>query len=119
MPFLEIRRDSGYADHIRAYNVELDGITIGKLKDGEIKQFAVLPGPHRLRMKVDWCGSKTAYFTAIEKEKTVFYVKSGLRGAKVFASAWFALFEQDSWIVLTQDNSEPMQTTNEYPMRAV
>jgi quinol monooxygenase YgiN len=56
MPILEIRRDSGYADRIRAYEVWVDDAAVGKIRDGEVKQFTVSSGDHELRIKIDWRG---------------------------------------------------------------
>jgi hypothetical protein len=53
VPLLEIRRDSGYADRVRAYEVWIDGAVVGEIRDGEVKQFPVASGDHELRIKID------------------------------------------------------------------
>jgi len=57
---LTVVRDSGYADRLRAYKIVLDGVVIGMIGNGETKTFPIVPGPHSLSLKIDWCGSKPA-----------------------------------------------------------
>ena len=38
MPLVTIIRDAGYVDRLRAYQVMIDGQTVGELKNGENKQ---------------------------------------------------------------------------------
>jgi hypothetical protein len=54
---IEFKRESRLKDAIRAYQVELDGEVIGKINRGESVGFDIQPGRHRLRLKIDWCGS--------------------------------------------------------------
>ena len=100
MPILEIRRDSGYADRLRAYGVVVDGVKIGAIRNGETKQFPVSAGQHELRMKMDWCGSAPAYFDASEGRVVVFQANSAMRGAAIFASLYYATFGRNEYIDL-------------------
>lgn len=100
MASLTIVRDSGYADRVRKYKVVIDGAVAGFISSGETKEFAVSPGRHSLYMKIDWCGSKPVEFTATDQDKLTFQAKSNLRGFKIFASLWYAIFDRDSYILL-------------------
>jgi hypothetical protein len=102
LALLEIVRDSGYADALRAYKVIVDGNTSGEIRDGETKKFPVSSGQHDLSLKIDWCGSRTIRFTIADGEVRTFDAKSNLRGPKVLAPLWYALFAWGSWIVLTE-----------------
>jgi len=51
------RRKAVWRDLVRAYVVTIDGQPVGKLSSGEQKSFALTPGPHEVRMTIDWCGS--------------------------------------------------------------
>jgi len=62
MTTIELERGKGYGDAGRAYRVELDGKPIGRIQAGESLTFEVLPGRHRLRLRIDWCGSNPLEF---------------------------------------------------------
>jgi hypothetical protein len=79
MPLLEIRRDRGYADRLKRYEVWVDDSVVGELRDGEVKQFPVASGEHELRIKIDWCGSRPVMFSISEEGLAASDVKSGLR----------------------------------------
>ena len=102
MALLRIARDSGYADHFRAYKVVVDGETAGEIRDGETKEFSISGGRHNLTLRIDWCGSKTIEFAVVEGEIVTFDARSNLRGPKLFATLWHALFAWSSWIILTE-----------------
>jgi len=104
--FLTIVRDSGYADPLRAYRVFVDGKEIGKVGNGETKTFPVNPGAHRLALKIDWCGSKAVEFTAADGASMSFQVRSNLRGARILAALWYALFAWNSWLLLERTTSD-------------
>ena len=53
------RQKAVWRDRARAYSVNIDGRRVGKLASGETATFALLPGPHKVRMKIDWCGSQS------------------------------------------------------------
>ncbi len=98
---LKLVRDSGYADRLRAYKVVLDGKEAGKIGDGETIEFPISAGQHSLSLKIDWCGSNTIQFTVLEGDVIAFNAKSNLRGPRIWATLWCALFARDSWIVLS------------------
>jgi hypothetical protein len=99
---LRIVRDSGYADRLRAYTVTIDGNNAGEIKNGETKDFPITPGQHVLALKIDWCGSNTVEFHATDEDVITFDARSNLRGSKLVASIWHALFAWNSWIVLNR-----------------
>jgi hypothetical protein len=102
---LRITRDSGYADAVRAYQVIVDGKSVGNLKAAETKQFAVSAGPHNLSLKIDWCGSNTIQFTVAEADDLTFHAKSNLRGSKLWNALWHVIFARDSYLLLEQGSS--------------
>ena len=60
---LRLRREhSRWADRARMYQVVLDDVIIGDIRNGESQTFQISPGSHRLRLKVDWVGSPEARF---------------------------------------------------------
>lgn len=52
------REPAAWIDRARSYTVQIDGQAVGKVVNGETVEFKLSPGPHRVRMKVDWCGSR-------------------------------------------------------------
>jgi hypothetical protein len=61
---IRIKRDSGYADRLRAYKVVLDGDVIAEIRNGQQLDLDVPPGRHRLQLKIDWCRSNCVDFEA-------------------------------------------------------
>jgi hypothetical protein len=106
MPLLEISRDSGYADRARSYTVVIDGIAVGKVRNGETKQFEVSAGDHELRMKIDWCGSRPIHFSVPEGGVASFNARSGLRDSGSLGALGHAFFARDSWVILTPAEQE-------------
>jgi hypothetical protein len=53
------RPPGGWTDRARKYGVHVDGEERGKLGHGETLDLAVEPGSHAVRLKVDWCSSRT------------------------------------------------------------
>jgi hypothetical protein len=84
---INIKRESTYADKLRSYNVELDGVIIGEIADGESKAFQVEPGEHTLRLKIDWLKSNEVQFEASD-DVIEFICSNGLGGVK----DWFVIF---------------------------
>jgi hypothetical protein len=109
MASLTIERDSGYADRIRAYQVIVDGTKVGEVRNGETKQFFITPGQHQFWLKIDWCGSKTVDFTVSEGDEIRFCAKSNLRGIRVLAAVWYALFDRNSYLLLERKANSSSQ----------
>ena len=104
MAVLKIARDSGYADRARAYQVILDGHKIGEIKNGWTQRFPVTPGQHRIWLKIDWCGSKEITFAIAENDEITLQAKSNLRGFKVMAALWYAIFDRRSYLMLERSS---------------
>jgi hypothetical protein len=102
MPILEIRRDSGYADRLRAYEVLVDSAVVGELRDGEVKQFPIATGDHELRIKIDWCGSIPVKFNVGEGEVAAFEANSALRGGAIMGALWRALVARNTYVKLNR-----------------
>ena len=99
MAVMKIVRDSGYADGGRNY-VILDGNKVGKIANGETREFPISNGQHDLSLKIDWCGSRIIRFTAAEGDVLTFDAKSNLRGPAVVGALGRSLFARNSWISL-------------------
>ena len=61
--YVEVKRDANlWRDRIRAYRIFLDGTEAGRVRRGATCRLAVPPGPHRLRMAIDWGRSREVGF---------------------------------------------------------
>ncbi len=99
-----VQRGTSYADRLRDYQLELDGVVIGRVSRESSLTVQVQPGRHRLRAKIDWCSSNTVTFEAADNETVVFDVASSLQGWRV-VGALFALFAPRRWLTLQRVGS--------------
>lgn len=44
-------------DRLRKYRILIDGSRVGTIGPGEVVDFPLAPGPHRLKIRIDWCAS--------------------------------------------------------------
>lgn len=58
MAKIRIRRTNEWMNKFRQISVYLDNQKIGIVLSGETKEFDVPTGQHKVRAKIDWCGSK-------------------------------------------------------------
>ena len=56
------REHANWADIARAYKVIIDGVEVGDIKNGEIKEYELNEGFHSLQLKIDWCSSQAESF---------------------------------------------------------
>jgi hypothetical protein len=84
---LTIHRLGGrYRDAARAYKVLVDGQETGKIKSGNSENYALAPGNHVVRMKVDWCRSQDVEVTVPEGGAVELRCKPS-------AGAWRAIYD--------------------------
>lgn len=99
---LRIKRDSGYADRLRAYKVVLDGNIVGELKNGQQIEIDVSNGKHELYIKIDWCRSNTVEFESDGNKNLEFECGSSLRGFKILLSIVYITFLRNKYIWLNK-----------------
>lgn len=97
MATLTLRRDAGWADKIRDYRIIIDGAEVGRLREGAELRCSVGSGQHVLEARIDWCGSKRLHLDVGSGDLVVF-VRSALRGWRVFLSLYYALFDRRGWL---------------------
>jgi hypothetical protein len=68
MPNLRIIRSAEFSNRIRSFRLYLDGTKIGDIANGEIKDFEITPGRHRLIAKIDWTTSNEIEFEVAEQD---------------------------------------------------
>jgi hypothetical protein len=97
---LNIKRESGYADKLRSYEVELDGTTIGEIADGESKSFKIGSGAHTLRLKISWASSNKVNFVSTRNGKVNFRCASRMKGARAWLAIIYVLLLPHKYIEL-------------------
>jgi len=98
---IRIKRDSGYADRLRAYKIVLDGNVVGEINNGQQLELNVTPGKHRLNLKIDWCRSNILDFE-MNGNTIEFECGSNLRGIKVLLSILYVTFLRSQYIWLNR-----------------
>ena len=58
MATIRINRSDEWMNSARKYGIYIDNEKVGTISRKEIKEFSVQPGKHKVRAKIDWCGSK-------------------------------------------------------------
>lgn len=91
MPILRINRKSEFFYKLRNYDIHIDGVKCGKVKNGEIKDFEVTEGKHTVRARVDWAGSEEVTLDFKEGDIKSLEV-GGLKYANEFVYAGIILF---------------------------
>ena len=96
---IRIKRDSGYADRLRAYKVVLDSNIVGEIRNGQQIELKVTPGKHRLQLKIDWCCSNIVDFEMSDCDME-FQCGSNLRGFKILLAIVYVavLYDQYIWL---------------------
>jgi hypothetical protein len=96
---IRIKRDSGYADRLRAYKVVLDGTIVGDIRNGQQLELKVAPGKHRLQLKIDWGSSNMVDFEINDRDLE-FQCGSNLRGFKILLAIFYATIFSNQYIWL-------------------
>ena len=95
MTTVKLKRDSGYADRLRAYHVVLDGKKVMKIGNGESVEISVQPGNHELFIKIDWYCSNKINFTISEGQTKLFDCGSSLRGIKLIFAIVYITYSKN------------------------
>jgi len=68
MSKLIIKRTSEWNNLARKFGIYIDDKKIGTISHGETKEFEINPGEHKIKGKIDWCGSQTLEFNIADNE---------------------------------------------------
>lgn len=100
MASIEVQREfGGVTDHLRVYEVVLDGRVVGRLHPGEAETVEVAPGRHGLFMKIDWARSETIDVELAAGGKARFRCAPR---ANVFTGFYWVTIGRRRYISLTQ-----------------
>ena len=71
--YVEVKRDANlWRDRIRDYRIFIDGTEAGRVRHGSTWKLAVPPGPHYIRMAIDWGRSREVGFAVQPGETACF-----------------------------------------------
>jgi hypothetical protein len=85
-----VKRDSGWSDSIRDYQIMLDGVLAAKISDGQTIELDAPVGRHTLQARIDWSRTELIEFTLGDAPAT-FEVFSKVRGLKVLLTIVFVI----------------------------
>jgi hypothetical protein len=57
MAVLKIKRVHQYINLLAPYEILIDGVKVGDIKNEETKEFDLTEGKHTIMAKIDWCSS--------------------------------------------------------------
>lgn len=102
MTILRISRDSGFADRTRDYTVIANGCTLGKIGNGETKDFKIDANEQEIYLSVDWCRSNKLTVVPSEGGMIHLTAESSLRGFKLFLALAYIALMPTKYIRLSQ-----------------
>jgi len=92
---ITVTRKKAWADKIRSYKIYIDGVKVGKVREGKSWSKELSEGAHKIQLKIDWYSSKTIEFDSSENFECI----TNVRGWKLFFPFVF-LFDRENWIEL-------------------
>lgn len=63
MARLIVKRKREWMNWVRDFSIVLDDKKVGSVSNGDAEEFQLTEGDHRLKVKMDWCGSETHSFS--------------------------------------------------------
>jgi hypothetical protein len=97
MPFVKIHREKQLADSLRAYQIFVDDEPKGEIRGGSTEDFFIIEGTHRIRLKIDHCGSHELEFTVGPEETAEFDCGNNTKG---FFALYYVLFAPKDYLWL-------------------
>lgn len=95
-------RRSAIADNLKAYAVLVDSAESAQIRDGQSISIPVSPGPHTVRLSMDWCRSNPAEFSVAEGEGIRFECGSSLGGWRVVLAALYITLLRNRYMWIRQ-----------------
>lgn len=97
---ITIQRGKSYADYLRAYKVEVDGVMVASVRAGQSVTFPVSVGIHALRLRIDWCGSEEQRLDVRSGERITFECGSSLAGWRLLIGFYYAFLRTQQYLWL-------------------
>jgi len=97
---IEVQREiGGLSDHLRSYEVVVDGDAVGRLRPGDSATFDIAEGSHEIFLKIDWCRSEKIDFRVGGGETMRFRCSNR---ANVLTGFYWVTFGRHRYIELTR-----------------
>lgn len=104
VPTIEVLRESSFVGCLLSYKIFVDGTEIGKIKNGEKKQFQLKPGLHEIYIKQNWswCYSPKVSFLLKDFVKFSCRSKIGVFGVIFGKIVFYMFFKRYKFIALKE-----------------
>jgi hypothetical protein len=97
MPLVKVHRKNQFADRLRAYEIIVDGEVKNIVRAGRTAEFYLPKGLHRIRLKIDWCGSREIEFNLGDDETAEFDCGNN---TKLFLELFYVFFARNDYLWL-------------------
>ena len=84
---IRLTRTSEWKSRFRAFAVFINGVKVGKIRNGQSFPFPIDPSEHELFVKIDWCVSNAVGLRVPEGATVELSCGSGLAATKHMAAA--------------------------------
>ena len=101
---IRLKRQSGYMDKIRKYKIFMDGVNIGEINDGEMKELNGSPGKHTIHLSIDWCKSNKLEITLKENEVLELECGNSMKGFEILLSYLYITILKNSYLWISEKN---------------
>lgn len=71
------RRPSFWSDKLRKYTILVNGKEVGRIREGDVVEVPIGPGPYEVQARIDWCSSPVLRGVVREGELVDIFVSSG------------------------------------------
>lgn len=98
------RKRGWWRDRFRSYVILVDGKPVTKIRNGKRVEVPVSHGQHELRLKIDWCESRSLTFGAQPGDVIEFFCEPG---GPALAGLQDVLANTGQYITLTRVDGHP------------
>ncbi|MBP2659368.1 MAG: hypothetical protein H6Q69_2400 [Firmicutes bacterium] len=104
VPTLEVFRESSFVGSLFSYRVFVDGVEVGKLKNGEKKRFQIAPGLHEIYIKQNWSWLYSPKVSFLLKDFVKFSCKPKVSffGSLFGRVGFYLMFKRRKFILLKE-----------------
>lgn len=105
MSTLRLRRASEFANWLRAYQLVVDGVSVGKVRSGREVEVAIRPGYHVVELTIDWCRSNPIGLQVREGESCLLSCGSNYTGLALFRGVTRMMTDSSNYLWLREESS--------------
>jgi hypothetical protein len=99
---ITVKRDSGYADSLRQYDILIDDVVSQHVSNGRAAILEVPEGQHTIQCKIDWMLTEKIPFNAQPQNDYVFEGRNSLRGWRIALLPIYMTVLAKKYITLTR-----------------